>query len=36
MIGGPTRYILKTQKVLNDIKTRFFKLNKLIFDFTLK
>lgn len=36
MIGGPTRYMLKMQEVLNNIKTCFFKLNGLTFDFTPK
>lgn len=34
MIGGPTRYILETQEVLDDIKTRFFELNELTLGFT--
>lgn len=34
VIGGPTRYILETREVLDDIKTRFFELDELTFGFT--
>ena len=34
MIGGPTRYMLETREVLDDIKTRFFELDELTFGFT--
>lgn len=32
-IGGPEKNILKTLEILDNIKTRFFKLNKLTFSF---
>ena len=34
MIGGPTRHMLETREVLDDIKTRFFELDELTFGFT--
>lgn len=36
MIEQFTRYILKIREVLNNIKTRFFELDKLTFGFTLE
>ena len=35
VIGGPARHMLENREVLDDIKTRFFELNKLTFGFTL-
>ena len=34
MIGGPTRHMLETREVLDDIKTRSFELDELTFGFT--